>query len=305
MESPKDYYKILNVSKTAKADEIKKSYRTLARKYHPDLNPNNKSAEDKFKEVSEAYEVLSDDEKRKIYDAGGMDPRQQYTGQQPPYYQYTQSNDNSRYRDIFRDAFGDFDFEDLINQQTQRKTHRKSRQSFRGEDQIFQMDIDFITSVLGAEQTISLPTDDKLAVKIPAGVKTGQKLKLSGRGGPGFNGGPAGDLYIEIHVKPSTQYTRVGDNIEVEVPVLFSKALLGGSVRVPTMDGFVEVKLPLGISTGTKLRIKDKGIRKPQSPGDLFAVIKITLPKEITPELKEALKVWQETQPNSQEEAKQ
>jgi DnaJ-class molecular chaperone len=296
MDATKEYYKTLNVAKTASQEEIKKSYRSLARKFHPDLNPNNKKAEDKFKEINEAYEVLGDVEKRKTYDAGGFDPQQPSADRPGTYYHYTQSADSSRYRDIFRD---NFDFEDLINQQAQ----QQRAQSFRGEDQIFKMEIGFDTSVLGAEQNITLPTHEKLSMKIPPGVKTGQKLKLSGRGGTGYNGGPPGDLYIEIHVKPSSQYVRKGDDIEVEVPVLFSTALLGGSIRVPTVDGAVEVKLPPGTSSGTKLRIKDKGIRNTPSPGHLYAVIKITLPKEISPELKQAIKNWHESHANLKEEA--
>jgi DnaJ-class molecular chaperone len=295
MNTIKDYYKTLKVEKNATKEDIKKSYRTLARKYHPDLNPNNKSAEERFKEISEAYDVLSDEKKRAEYDAGGSEA-QQAAAHQRNYYRQSQAADNSRYRDIFRDAFGDFDFEDLMKQQTQ----RQGRQVYPGEDQVFKMDIDFNLSILGAEQIITLPTGEKLSIKIPAGIKSGQKLKLSERGVPGYNGGPRGDLYIEIDVKPSTEYTRKGNDLEVEVPVLFSKALLGGSIRVPTVDGAVELNLPVGVSSGTKLRIKGKGIRKTEQPGDLYAVIKITLPKEITPELKDALKAWESVSMDSE-----
>lgn len=289
----KDYYKILNVSRDAKKDEIKKSYRKLARKYHPDLNPNNKESESLFKEVSEAYMVLSDKEKRAAYDSGGVDPNAQ-DFRQGPYYRETQSGDSSRYRDIFNENFGGINFEDLFKEQA----HRQKNQSFRGEDHIFQMEIDFKDAVLGGDQTFSLPNGDKISAKIPGGIRTGQKIKLAGRGGPGYNGGPNGDLYIEIQVRPSSVFKRVGDDLEVEVPVLFSRAILGDKVQVPTIDGTVELSLPKGVNSGTRLRLKGKGVQKRNQPGDLFAVIKITMPKEVTPELKEAVKTWQESVDN-------
>ncbi len=283
----KDYYQLLNVSRSASGEDIKKSYRTLARKYHPDLNPNNKEAEAKFKEVSEAYEVLSDKDKRTIYDAGGFDPATQGS-RQGPFYSQTQAGDSSRYRDIFNETFGGIDFEELFKQQAQ----RQGRQSFRGEDHLFQMNIEFKEATLGAEKIFTLPNGNKISAKIPAGIKTGQKIKLVGKGGPGYNGGPSGDLFIEIHVGHSAQFKRVGDNLETEVSVLFSRAILGGKIRIPTIDGAVELDLPKGVTTGTKLRIKGKGIQKDKKPGDLFAVVKIEMPKEATPELKEAVKKW-------------
>jgi DnaJ-class molecular chaperone len=289
MDVSKDYYKLLNVAKTATADEIKKSYRKLARKFHPDLNPNDKAAEEKFKALSEAYEVISDPEKRKIYDSGGYNPNSS-ANQRGPFYSHTQAGDTSRYRDIFRDAFGDFDFEDLFSQQRQ----RRPQGPLRGEDQLFKMNVDFKDSILGAEKIITLPTGDKLSVKIPAGVQSGQKLKLSGRGGPGFNNGPQGDLYIEVEVSSSQEFTRIDNNLEVELPILFSTAILGGTVKVPTLDGFIEMTVPEGVSTGTKLRIKGKGVRKVGNEGDLFAVVKIIIPKEISSELKSAIKTWQQ-----------
>jgi len=287
----KDFYKILNLKKSASKEEIKKSYRTLARKFHPDLNPNGKTAEEKFKEVSEAYETLIDDEKRKIYDAGGFDPSQRPSPGGTSYYHQTQSQDDSRYRDIFREAFGGgINFEDLFSQQ---ERGRQSR-PLKGEDQLFRLEVPFKDSILGSEQTVVLPTGEKIAVTIPAGVKSGQKLKLTGRGGPGFNKGPNGDLFIEILVKDSTQFKRLGNDIEVEVPVLFSVALLGGSVRVPTPDGQVELTLPAGVSSGTKMRVKGKGVRK-SPPGDLYAALKITVPKKIPTDLKKAVEDWHKT----------
>jgi DnaJ-class molecular chaperone len=291
MEKVIDFYKILNVQKKAGNDEIKKSYRTLARKYHPDLNPNNKEAEDKFKEISEAYEVLSDDEKRQSYDVGGYDPRTQGSGR-GPHYAHTQSGNNSRYRDIFRDAYGDIDLEDLFSGQGR----TRQRRAYKGEDQLFQMEVSFKDSILGAERIFSLPTSEQLSVKIPPGIKTGQKLRFKNRGGAGYNGGPSGDLYVEVSTKADPNLKRTGDDLETEIPVLFSTAILGGKTEVSTLDGTIELSIPSGVSSGTKLKIKGKGVRKLKNPGDLYARIKIIVPKEITPELKEAIEAWQETQ---------
>lgn len=287
MSALKDYYKILNISKTATNDDIKKSYRNLARKYHPDLNPNNKVAEEKFKEVSEAYEVLSSPDKRKKFDDGefNVNPHDYKTGAS---YSQTQANNNSRYQDIFRENFGDFNFEDMFKQQSYQN------RALRGEDQIYQMEVEFKEAALGNEKTFTLPNGNKIAAKIPAGIRTGQKIKLKERGGPGYNGGPAGDVYIEIKVKPSEQFKVDGYDLLVETPILFSTALIGGKVRVPTLEGAVEINIPKNTNTDTKLRIKGKGI-KGKTTGDLYALIKIIIPPSITPELKAAVTDWQKT----------
>lgn len=287
----KDYYELLNVSKTATLDEIKKSYRTLARKYHPDLNPNNKVAEAKFKGISEAYEVLSDKDKRAKYDAGGMEEQQQqHSYYSNPRYSQTQGVDDSRYQDIFRRNFDGINFDDIFG-----GINNSRQQSFRGEDLLFKMTVDFKDSILGSEKLITLPNGEKISVKIPSGIKTGQKIKLKDRGGPGYNNGPRGDLLIEIEVSPSDTFKRVNDDLEIEVPLLFSKSILGGKVKVPTIDGAVELDVPVGISSGQKLRIKGKGVKTSKNAGDLYAIIKIIMPKEVSPELKAAVANWEKT----------
>ncbi len=281
----KDFYKTLNLSKNATNDDVKKSYRNLARKYHPDLNPNNTVAEEKFKEVSEAYEVLGNTEKRKKFDNGDYFENSQGYAAGPSYSQ-TQSNNQSRYQDMFKENFGDFNFEDLFRQQSYQN------RSMRGDDQIYKMEIEFREAVLGAIKTFTLPTGQKIEAKIPAGIRTGQKIKLKERGGLGYNGGPQGDAYIDISVKKSEKFVINGNDLSVEVPILFSKALLGGKVRVPTVDGAVELTVPENTNSGTKLRIKGKGIQgKPI--GDLFAIIKIEIPPTITPQLKAAIADWE------------
>ena len=274
-----DYYKVLGVDKKADDAEIKKAYRKLAKENHPYLNPDNKKAEEKFKQVSEAYETLSDKEKRASYDSGGFDPRR--------YQQNSYSTD--RYQDIFRQNFGGAGgFEDFFSGMGRRQPQGPRK----GEDITYRFKVDFKDAVLGTEKVLTLNDGKKISTKIPAGISTGQKIKFKERGEPGYRGGPAGDVYIKIEVEPSTKFTRVGDDLEINVKVPFEKALLGKSVRVETVDGAVDLNLPKGVSTGSKLRIKGKGIRKADAPGDLFAIVQIELPKEIGPDLELALKSY-------------
>ncbi|MDC1174886.1 J domain-containing protein [Bacteriovoracaceae bacterium] len=275
-----EHYATLGVKKDASLDEIKKAYKKLARKYHPDLNPNNKEAEDNFKKIALAYEILGDDKKRQEYDQEGeYFNQQQQAGRHGPFYQDSQSGDYSRYQDIFGDLF---------NQHRQRQNLKS-----KGEDFLYRMEVDFKDAVLGASREFSLPQGKKISVSIPPGIKSGQKLRFKNLGGEGFNGGPKGDVYVEIDVRPSSTYTRAGKNIEIEIPILFSKAILGGKIRVPCLDSEVEMTIPEGVSSGTKLRVKGKGIRLKDNPGDLFVKIKITVPKNIPDELKDQIRQWE------------
>jgi DnaJ-class molecular chaperone len=259
------------------------AYKKLARKYHPDLNPDNKEAEEKFKKIASAYEILGDDKKRKEYDQEGEHTHyHQQSGSHGPFYQETQTGDDSRYQDIFNNLFGE-----------QRRTQNMKA---KGEDFLYRMQVDFNDIALGAAREFTLPNQKKISVTVPAGIKAGQKLRFKNLGGKGFNGGPNGDVYVEIDVLPSDIFTRFGKNLEIEIPILFSTAILGGKIRVPCIDGEVEVTVPEGVSSGAKLRIKGKGIRLNDSPGDLFAKIKITVPKDLTVELKEQIRQWETQQ---------
>lgn len=279
----KEYYNTLGVSETASKAEIKKAYRNLARKLHPDLNPNNKEAEAKFKKVSEAHEVLSDADKRAKYDAGTLnnqhDPFSQGQGQ---YYYQSQGANEARYQDIFEQMFR--------GQGGRRNTKMK------GEDFLYKLDIEFADSILGAEKEITMPQGKRLSVKIPAGIRTAQKLRFKDLGGEGMNGGPKGDVFVQLNVRPSTVYTRSDDNLEIELPITFAKAILGGSIRVPCIDGEVDLSVPAAINSGTKLRVKGKGVRKKTNPGDLIVKLKITVPKDLPQELIDAVKKWESEQ---------
>ena len=295
----KDYYKILGVSKTATKEEIKKAYRSLARKYHPDLNPDKKDAEEKFKEVQEAHEVLSDEEKRKTYDMFGSAEfrpggrttwkRADDTGQA---YEYSYSaNDFSGFEDIFKDLFGSAGegrpgrgrgeaFRDIFS------TVTKERAS-RGRDLEYQIEIDFDTAIRGGVRDLSISRQkqdgvetEKLSVRIPAGVDNGSRIRVQGKG---EGGGAKGDLYLRVKVKPHPIYSRKGDDIYLEVPVTVYEAALGRKIEIPTIDGTAEMTIPPGVQSGTRLRLKGKGVTnlKTKARGDQYIEIKIAMPDKI------------------------
>src|SRR3990167_8057754 len=298
----KDYYKILGVSKTATKEEIKKAYRALARKYHPDLNPGKKDTEEKFKEVQEAHEVLSDEEKRKTYDMFGSAEfrpggrttwkRADDTGQA---YEYSYSaNAFSGFEDIFKDLFGSAGegrpgrgrgetFRDIFS------TVTKERAS-RGRDLEYQIEIDFDTAIRGGVRDLSISRQkqegvetEKLSVRIPAGVDTGSRIRVQGKG----EGGVAkGDLYLRVKVKPHPIYSRKGDDIYLEVPVTVYEAGLGKKIEIPTIDGTAEMTIPPGVQSGTRLRLKGKGVTnlKTKVRGDQYIEIKIAMPDKISDE---------------------
>jgi DnaJ-class molecular chaperone len=285
-------YKTLGVSQTATQDEIKLAYRNLAKKYHPDLNPGNKSKETTFKKISAAYELIGTPEMRTKFDRGETQEqmeeaaRQQYSrGRQGSSYYDTQQ-ENGRYSEYFHNANENDFFESLFRSANKTQRHNQS-----GEDQLFQMEVDLRDAARGALREIKLPNGKNLQIKIPAGIETGSKLRFKGQGGQGAQGMPAGDVYVEVRVKPLTGFKRAGKDIETEVSVSFIEAILGAEINVPTIDGNVQLKVPAGVTTGTRLRIKGKGITA-EPPGDQIVLIKIVMPKTITPELIETAKQW-------------
>lgn len=289
-----DPYKILGVSRTASDEDIKNAYRKLARKLHPDLNPGSKESEQRFKDVSAAYELIGTAEKRAKFERGEAEQRQEPSGAGPFYYE-TQRDRGGRYSrsfgEEFEGGFGPDIFETLYRQRTQR--------SSRGEDAQYALEIDFGEAVLGAERDLILPNGKRLKIKIPPGVKNGTTLRFSREGEPGLGGGPPGDAYITLQVKESDVFRRIGQNLEVELPVSLSEAILGGEVKVPTVEGAVSLKIPSGVNTGSRLRVRGKGIPDTNSGkrGDLFAVVRVMLPDEIDPELKEAIHAWSRRHP--------
>lgn len=288
-----DPYEVLGISKTASLEEIKKSYRKLAKKYHPDLNPGNKEAEKKFKAASHAFDQIGTTEARAKFDRGETSEQQQHQydefmknqGQRQSYHNSQQNG--GRYSYSFGEDMGGEDFfENLFGSA---RGHRSGGMNLPGEDLTYKMDVEFREAALGGEKTITLPTGKSFQVKIPAGIESGKKLRFKGLGKPGFNGGPAGDAYIEINVKDLAGFKRKGTDVEVEVPISFIEAITGGEIKVPTLDGEVMLNIPAGVSTGSKLRVKGKGAGKGEERGNQIVVLKVVTPKEVDPALKTAI----------------
>ncbi len=344
----RDFYEILGVAKTASEEDIKKAYRKLAMKYHPDRNPDNKEAEEKFKEVKEAYEMLTNPEKREAYDRyghAGVDPNSVAGG----FGGFGQGG--------FGDAFGDI-FGDIFGGGGGRRN--AGPQVYRGADLRYNLEITLEQAAHGFDTTIRVPSWDKcdtchgsgakpgsapvtcttchghgqvrmqqgffsiqqtcpkchgsgkiipepcaacggagrikrnktLEVKIPAGIDNGMRIRSTGNGEPGTNGGPPGDLYVEIHIKPHEVFQREGDDLHCEMPISFSTAALGGEIEVPTLSGKVSFTVPEGTQTGKTFRLKGKGIKGVRSgyTGDLFCHVAVETPVKLTDKQKDLLR---------------
>lgn len=297
----KDLYEILGVKKDASESEIKKAFHKFAKKYHPDLNPNDKAAEQKFKEVNLAYEVLKDKKKRAQYD------QMRAMGANPFARQHQHAGAGGfGGGGMGGDPFADFGLGDLFEEifgakgggfgggMGGRRTTgaRPGRGGFqtRGHDREAQIEITLQEAARGGERILELPGGKKLTVKIPEGVDSGSKIKLSGQGDPGMGGGPNGDLIIELRVQEHALFTREGHNILYKLPVTFAEAVLGAEVEVPTLDGKVHMKLPKGISSGQKMKLAGKGIKSPKTgnKGDQYVEIMIKIPKDPSEEYLQA-----------------
>ncbi len=286
-----NYYTILGLEKNASPEEIKKAYRKLALKYHPDKNPGDKKAEEKFKEITEAYAVLSNSEKRKQYDQFGETGFHQRYSQEDIYRDFDVG-------DIFRE-FG-FGTEDIFSHLfgggfSRRTTYGGARpHPVKGQDFAMRLSIPFRQAALGGERRIDFRRDGKvehLQVRIPPGVESGQKLRVGGKGGQSPSGGPAGDLFLEIQVEKDPLFTREDQDLMVKVEVHFSGACLGTSVEVPTLQSVKKVKVPAGIQSGGKIRLKGFGLPASSkgAAGDLYAIIEVAVPKKLSPEQKKLL----------------
>jgi DnaJ-class molecular chaperone len=288
----KDYYKTLGVQKNATESDVKSAFKKIARKYHPDVNPE-KSAEAKFKDASEAYEVLGDAKKRKQYDTmgsfnfGSRGPQNPYSEN---YWQNANMNDID-IEDIFGDIFGfggpkrgrrtktNHDFGGFGNRRT------------KGSDAQWTLSLDFLSCVNGSEQQILTSDGKKIKVKIPAGVDTGSKIRLAGKGNPGIGGGKAGDLIIEIKMESHAQFTREGNDIHLNLEVDLKDALNGTKIKVPTVSGNVDIKIPAGSQSGQKMRLKGKGTKNMRtgSQGNQYVHIMIKYPKNMNKKDKEEM----------------
>lgn len=286
---PADPYETLGVNKDASADEIQKAYRGLAKKLHPDLNPGNKKAEEQFKEVSAAYGLLSDPEKRGRFDRGEIDPAGQERPQQRYYRDFADSGASRSYTS--GEGFADFADDDVLAEIFGRQ--RRGDFRMRGPDAHYRFEVDFLDAINGAKRQITLPEGDALEVTIPPGTREGQVLRLRGKGHPGIGGGPPGDAMIEIAVRPHPVFTRKGDDIHVELAVPLEQAVLGGRVTVPTPSGPVTMAVPKWSNSGAVLRLKGKGApRRGGSRGDEYVTLKVMLPDKPDPELEKLIGQW-------------
>ena len=313
----KDYYEILGVSPTAEKKVIQQTFRKLARKYHPDLNPGNKESEEKFKIINEAYQVLSDADKRKKYDelraqyqkwqqAGGR--QQDYDWQnwsaQPgkgPNVQYANAEDledlfgsESPYSDFFNNIFGQA-------RTTARGRNRSASQSpRRGRDVEYEVDLTLQEAFQGADRLLEIDKH-RIQASIPPGVRTGSRVRLAGQGEPGRNSGPAGDLYLAVHILPNEIFEREGDNLHMEMPVDIFIAIAGGETHIPTLERPLILKIPPRTNAGRSFRLRGKGmphLGDPKTHGDLFALVRLVLHDPLTDQEVNSIRELAAARPN-------
>lgn len=283
-----DYYKILGVSKNASEKDIKKAYRKLARKYHPDLNPNDKVAEKKFKEINEANEVLSNPENRKKYDQYGehWQNAEAYENAKKQQQYSQQYSSHGGYGGQSGEDFSDF-FESMFGGRSSRTQGRQAR--FRGQDFNAELKLDLKDIYKTHKRTLTV-NGKNIRITIPAGVENGQIIKIKGHGGKGINGGPNGDLYIQFSVSNTSQFKRDGHNLHLSVDLDLYKALLGGEITVNTFDGKVKLAVKPETQNGTKVKLKGKGFPKYKKEGqfgDLYVTYSIKTPTKLSTKEKE------------------
>ncbi|TCL90681.1 DnaJ-like protein [Rhizobium sp. PP-WC-2G-219] len=287
----KNPYDVLGVAPSASEDDIRKAFRRLAKTCHPDLNPGNSQAEERFKDLSLANEIISDPEKRKRFDAGEIDasgadrPRQQY------YKDY--ASDRSRAGHPYENASGFSDFsgaEDIFAGMFGRGARQPRRT--RGSDMNYKLTIDFLEAINGGKKRISLPDGGSLDLAIPPGIEPGKVLRLRGKGSPAGGQGEAGDALVEISVAPHAYFVRHANDIHMTLPVTISEAALGARIKVPTPSGSVMLTVPKGSNSGTVVRLKGKGVPAQGKPGDQLITFQVMLPTKADTALDAFLANW-------------
>lgn len=291
MAKKPDFYEVLGVPRTATADEIKKAYKKLARKFHPDLNPGNKAAEEKFKALSEAYSILGDDEKRAKYDRFGTADVPDWAtagagapGGEPDWAEILR---NAERRQGGADA-GGFGFEDLFGDLFggRARPGGPRARGVPGADVEVEVEIPFSMAILGGSRPVSVDLDgriEQIAMKVPPGLKHGARVRIPGKGMPGRQGGPPGDLYLKASVRPHPLLRREDDDLHIDVPVTFAEAALGATIDLPTLRGTKRLKIPPGTQGGQKIRIAGEGVpgKTKTEAGDLYVHIQIAVPKTL------------------------
>ncbi len=288
----RDPYQILGVPKSASADEIKSAYRKLAKKLHPDVNPGKKDVEQKFKEVTAAYDLLSDAPKRARFDRGEIDAM----GNERAFSHADtgpfggSGNWRNRAQD---DPFAQFGGEDIFAEFMGGGRGRRGAANIRGPDVTYSLAIPFIEACLGGKRRVTLSNGKSIDVTIPPGTDEGHKLRLRGQGMAGMGGGPAGDAIIEMHIEPHQFFTRKDSDIHLDVPISLPEALLGASIKVPTLEGSVALKVPKGANSGGVLRLKGKGVPVADgNKGDMFVKFTVVLPEPPPEDLTEYIEKW-------------
>jgi DnaJ-class molecular chaperone len=288
-------YEVLGVKKDAADEEIRRVYRNLAKKFHPDLNPGNKQAEARFKEISAAYDLLSDKEKRARYDRGEIDESGAERPRAYSYQDFAEGASGRKYQSA--EGMAPEDLDDLFAFFSQGRGARGGAGAtlrMRGSDRHYILPVDFLDAVNGAKKRLELEQGKSLDVSIPPGVRDGQVLRLKGQGDPGIGGGPNGDALIEIHVTPHRLFRREGDDILLDLPVTLGEAVSGGRVTVPTPSGTVALTIPPASNTGTILRLRGKGVG---GRGDMLVTLRVMLPGKADSELDAFVKEWSEKHP--------
>lgn len=304
----KDFYAVLGVPKDISQAELKKAYRKLARKYHPDSNPGNAAAEAKFKEISEAHAVLSDPEQRKEYD------QMRALGAGAPRFTAGGTGQAAGFEDVFGGMFGQGNqrttrsaggFEDIFGSMFGGGNFGQPSGGFRGQggpskgrDLAATTSLDFVTAIRGETVKLQATGGKPISVKIPAGVSDGQKIRIKGKGEPSIDGGPPGDLTLTVSVRKNPVFERDGLNLRVDVPVTFVEATLGATIEVPTLGGDpVKLRVAPGTPSGRVLRVKGRGVTTSKATGDLLAMVQVAVPSHLTAEAKDHLEAFAKAMP--------
>ncbi len=291
-------YAALGLTKSATESEIKKAYRKIARESHPDLNPGDSAAEDKFKAASTAYDLLKDPEQRARYDRGEIDATGAEQQTRRPYYRdYAEQPGHGYHSTHGYEDMGDMSdiFADILRQRQRagQAGFGGGNMNARGADARYSLEIDFLEAAKGIKKRLTLPSGDNLEVKIPEGTADGQTIRLRGKGGAGYGTGPRGDAYVTISVRDHPVFSREGNDILVTLPITLDEAVLGGKIATPTIDGSVNLTIPKGAHSGQTLRLRGRGVKRAgHTAGDQKVVLKIVSPPKIDSELENFMQEW-------------